>query len=105
MEFLQQGDVLIKKCNVVPDGAKKVYPTQRGYVLAEGEATGHAHRIEEIAGIEFLENDGKFYIVNKKDAVLGHEEHKKITIPAGCWEVSKVREYDHFAEEAREVKD
>ena len=105
MKYLQQGDVLIKSCGSVPDGAKKVSATSRGYVLAEGEATGHAHRIEDIAGIEFMEKDGKLYIVNMKPAKLGHEEHKMVTIPAGCWEVSKVREYDHWAEEAREVRD
>lgn len=102
--YYQQGDVLLKPC-AAPSGTKALKPGARGYVLAEGEATGHAHRIEDVAGIEFTEKDGKLYITNMKPATIRHEEHKPITLPPGCWEVGKVREYDHFTEEAREVRD
>lgn len=105
MTYFQQGDVLLKPCAKAPDGAKPVGNTARGYILAEGEATGHAHRIEEIAGVEFTKKNGRLYITNIKPATIRHEEHKPITLPPGCWEIGKVREYDHFTEEAREVRD
>jgi hypothetical protein len=51
----QQGDVLLTKIDSLPLG-NKVERKERGYILAEGEATGHAHVIEE--EIEMVEKDG-----------------------------------------------
>lgn len=104
MKFLQQGDVLLKSASV-PEGAREIPATGRGYILAEGEATGHAHRIEDVAGVEFLEKDGRFYVVNMRPVTIRHEEHKSLTLPPGRWEVGKIREYNHFEEETREVRD
>lgn len=103
-EWLQQGDVIMEPVADLPTG-NKVSAKDRGYILAEGEVTGHAHRIEEIAGVEFVEKDGMFYIRNKKPVTVRHEEHKPITLPAGTWRVRGVREYDHFTEESRRVID
>lgn len=103
--YYQQGDVLIEEIDEIPSTAKKVEAKPRGYVLFEGDVTNHAHVIEKVANIDFLEKDGVFYIVNKKAATVTHEEHKPITIPAGSWRVRGVQEYDHFAEEARRVID
>ena len=102
--YYQQGDVLIEPFDI-PKDAKKVEAKPRGFVLAEGEVTGHAHVIDRVADIEFVEKDGLFYIKNKKAVTVRHEEHKPITIPAGTWRVRGVKEYDHFAEEARRVID
>ena len=103
--FLQQGDVIIEKCESMPQDAKSVPAKERGYVLAEGEATGHAHVIDKVADIEFVEKDGMFYIKNEKPVTVKHEEHRPITIPAGTWKVRGIREYDHFQEESRRVVD
>lgn len=103
--FYQQGDVICESVECIPADAKKVEAKPRGYVLAEGEVTGHAHVIDKVADIEFVEKDGMFYIKNKKPCVVRHEEHKPITIPAGLWRVRGVKEYDHFENEARRVLD
>jgi hypothetical protein len=103
--FIQQGDVLIKevKSSIDFSKAKKVERKQRGWVLAEGETTGHAHVIDD--DIELMEIDGTLYMKNAHDVVIEHEEHNAHTIPAGVWEIGIVQEYDHFAEEARKVRD
>ena len=100
----QQGDVLIEGVTVLLDGLKRVKRTKRGLVLAEGEATGHAHVIAD-DGVELYERDGVLYLSVKNGATVTHEEHKPVTLPAGDFIVRKVREYDHFEEEAREVRD
>ena len=105
MKMYQQGDVLLKSIDVIPDGAKVVEPRDGLFVLAEGEVTGHKHAIEEIAGVRFLEKDGMFYIQNETPVKVRHEEHREITLPIGIWKVEGVREYDHFKEEARRVID
>jgi hypothetical protein len=97
--LIQQGDVLIKKTSFeVEEGRVETE------VLAEGEATGHAHRIHGgrtavhvVAGIMYLK-------VLEACQVI-HEEHKPVDVPPGTYEVYGVREYDHFEEEARRVTD
>lgn len=109
--MIQQGDVIIEVADI-PKGAKKIDKGHfahllgiRGYVLAEGETTGHAHCISDVENVEMVEKDGMFFIRVLKDVTVTHEEHKPVKIPPGIYRVRKVREYDHFAEEARDVRD
>ena len=101
--MFQQGDVLLKSIDSIPEGAKKVERKARGYVLAEGENTGHAHVIED--EIVMVEKDGVLYMGLKGDTIVKHEEHGHITIPAGNYQIGIVREYDHFLEESKSVRD
>lgn len=98
MNFGQQGDVLIEKASIPKDAKELGHRT-----LAEGEATGHAHRAS--AGTLLESGQRRFLRVPKGGATVAHEEHKPVTLPAGEYEVRIVREYDHFAEEARAVRD
>ena len=102
---IQQGDVWIEPVEFIPEGCTEGPTKGEHFILAEGETTGHAHRIHEVAGVEFKEKDGMFYLQNKEELSVVHEEHGPVTIPPGTWKIRKVREYDHFAEEARPVTD
>jgi len=102
-DFVQQGDVLIKKSNGNLSGMKKVVRKEKGFVLAEGEATGHAHITTD--NIEMFEKDGVLYIEADEEFTIKHEEHNPITIDKGVYEIGIVQEYDHFAEESRAVQD
>ena len=99
--IIQQGDVILEKVEKVPERSKE----KKGNVLVEGEVTGHAHRIDTKAPFKLYENDGMLYIENEQILDVVHEEHDTVTIPDGIWQVRKVKEYDHFLEEAREVQD
>ena len=101
----QQGDVLIRRIERIPDGAKKIKPTKRGFILAEGEATGHAHRVAVSDRVDMLTLDDNLYLQAKWAFIVTHEEHGAVTIPPGDYGIGRVQEYDHFAEEARNVKD
>lgn len=104
--IIQQGDVIIERIEAIPAETKKGTLKAGNIILAEGEVTGHAHRITQVAGVTFREGaDGMFYLANPKELSVTHEEHHTVTIPPGTWRVRKVREYDHFAEEARAVAD
>jgi hypothetical protein len=80
------------------------------YVLAEGEASGHAHTIDG-RGVEVFklaaggEGPHMLFVKARRAFVVCHQEHRAVTIPAGTWVIDRVREYDHFAEESREVVD
>lgn len=98
---LQQGDVLMRQVEAVPQEAK---PKAGRAILAHGEVTGHCH--EAIGeGVEVFERDGVLYLSAPNGATVKHEEHKPITVPPGNYQIGIVQEYDHFAEEARRVAD
>lgn len=102
---VQQGDVFIEKTTKIPLNAKSVVPKNRGHILADGEVTGHAHVIADVGSVEMFESDETLYMNVLKECDLVHEEHGMISIDPGIYTVRRVREYDHFAEEARAVKD
>lgn len=75
-------------------------------IVAEGEHTGHAHVLDENATV--WEDKGVITFQNDIESKITHEEHHEITIPVsptGEWEVGRVKEYDHFWEESRQVRD
>lgn len=105
--LIVQGDVFLTEAEI-PEGAKRV----DHHVLAEGEATGHHHRVstEFIKHAMLLEHNKTLYL--KVEGIPGiegisvvHEEHKPIIVPEGEWKVGIVREYDPFEQEARQVRD
>jgi hypothetical protein len=88
-QILRQGDVLIIPQERSVRGTKLPHLT-----LAEGEVTGHRHRISD-GEAELLERDGVLYLrVLSPTALLTHEEHAEITIPKGNWEIRIQREYE-----------
>jgi len=104
--LLQQGDVLIKSIDKLPENLSKVLPKENKLILAEGEATGHCHAISDIDNVELLQDkNGNLFLDVKEEIDLTHDEHNTITINPGQYEIDIVREYDHFEEEARKVED
>lgn len=100
MKYLQQGDVLIKPTKI-PDNLKKI----KTNVLQEGEHTGHAHRLFGDGFTVFQDKEKVKYLRIVEPIMLKHEEHREIQLPAGDYVIGIVREYDHMAEEARNVQD
>lgn len=87
MRPIRQGDVILLPVSEIT-GKKLAHLT-----LAEGEVTGHSHRISN-GEAELYDKDGTLYlrIVSKK-ATLSHEEHEALPIPQGNWLVRIQREY------------
>jgi len=99
--WYQQGDVLVFSFGKsVPQG--EVKPDG---IVAEGEATGHAHRVKGQDATLIQTEDGTRYLKAPLGATITHEEHLPITLPPGDYVFRGVQEYDHFAEEARRVAD
>lgn len=92
MKTWRQGDVLFKEVSGFPHSKRTRRAT--GHIL-EGEATGHIHRLEDLAAAEVLEiGDGLFVNVSAEGGVsIIHEEHHPIVLPAGRYEVVRQREY------------
>jgi hypothetical protein len=81
---------MIEKVKVLPADAKK----QKHVTLAEGELTGHSHRIEEKGAAVMYQDRGVLFLeVTAKVASLVHVEHATIQLPKGIYRVWQQREY------------
>lgn len=85
--IIRHGDVLIELVDEIPGVVKKL---DRKW-LFEGEATGHAHRID--IGDLFETKDGELYLKVGELTRVSHEEHKTVTIPKGVYRVIQKRQY------------
>lgn len=120
-KYYQQGDVLLKRVDQLPQGAVELPQVDR--ILQRGETTGHKHqflgntalkvyvdeasapadpaqvlRITEVGGRRFIE-------VVESPALLSHEEHGPISVEPGLYELDIVREWDYFEGVLRQVAD
>lgn len=96
----RQGDVLLTPTKI-PDKADKA-KVGKAVVLAEGEATGHAHTIPTTATKVFV--DGPItYLKVMEPTVLSHQEHAPITVEPGEYQV--VRQMEFWLDEVRQVSD
>lgn len=104
---VRQGDIFFEVVEARKDGIKKIHTP----ILAEGEVTGHAHKIisPSIEEIDMsVDTNGDIYVFHAtKDIVVDHEEHGQITLAAGEeWLVTRQREFDPMAaEKERRVAD
>ena len=97
----RQGDVLITP-RAVPAEAERVAAGGR-IVLAEGEATGHAHAILATDDAEMLRRDADTYLRVKSPVEVRHEEHGSITVPPGEYLIR--RQVESWMDEVRQVAD
>jgi hypothetical protein len=86
----RQGDVLIESTSHVPGNAER----QSHVVLADGEVTGHRHRVEDSTSAAVFLYDGEMFLeVFREQTAIVHEEHGTIRLPRGAYRVWRQREY------------
>ena len=87
----RQGDIFIASADLIPAAAIQ----QSTGVLAEGELTGHRHRVEQLDDVTVYEHRSQFYLeVEGERTAVVHEEHGTIELPRGKYRVWRQREYD-----------
>ena len=94
----RQGDVLLMpiSAEAVPSVAVAASRDRAGrFVLARGEATGHAHVIvgPDVRLLTLPDDVDEMFLEIMTRARLAHEEHGPITVPAGWYRVVRQREY------------
>lgn len=112
-KYYQQGDVILKKIDKLPEGCSPL----KGKVLQLGEVTGHKHQFSETDAVKLFvdpefagqeasitPDEGKFLVVDNV-AYLRHEEHNTITVDPGIYQVDIVREFDYDQMEMTRVVD
>lgn len=98
MEFIRQGDVILKKT----DNIKGKQEKKKDTILAYGEVTGHKHQLNGLILESVFKNQRFVELID--DGTLVHEEHDKVEVPKGKYEVLIQRETD-LAGEVRQVMD
>jgi hypothetical protein len=89
--LFRQGDIYIESVRCLPEGAIKQFST----VLADGELTGHRHRILDFRTASVFDARGEMFIDVVADrAEVVHEEHATIELNCGVYRVWRQREYD-----------
>ncbi len=73
-------------------------------VLAEGESTGHVH-VADLSATLWESDSGSLILEVPVESTVTHEEHKAIVLPHGEYDIVRVREFDHFLEESKQVQD
>jgi hypothetical protein len=93
----RQGDVFLQKVDKLPGNAKP----KKDNIILRGEATGHAHRVENGQLYEAILEDPKnilrqeqrMFVIAKKGTRIVHEEHGPIEIEIGIYIIVRQREY------------
>jgi hypothetical protein len=97
--WYQQGDVTIKPVPKIPHRATPI----NHRVLAEGKATRHQH-VAEADDVRLFLHEENLFMRAPTGTTVAHRQHDVLQIPPGDYVIGIVREYDHFAEEADELR-
>lgn len=108
-----QGEISIRRVDRLPDDVTAIAPENGNYIIGHSE-TGHHHvmtldrkqvfeAINPPAGMRVLYAilDAPADLVHQR----GHDTHETIQIEPGIYEFRLGREYDPYAELARQVAD
>ncbi len=104
--FGQHGDVLLKVCREIPEGAKKL-KIFNGFVIEKGEGV-HTHTLigKNIeTDCEVYEKDGVMYLNVLSPVKIDHEEHKQRTLTPGIYRKDIEREFSYEEMESRKTID
>lgn len=104
--FYRHGDILIReaKNKIDENSLKKISDN----ILAEGEETGHHHRMHKGQVLLFKESEAQQEVSLMKvqsSAELVHEEHKALEIPKGDYQIVRERTFNIFENVVEQARD
>jgi len=109
MKTIRQGDLLfvpLHEGKHILEHATAERVRKNG-VIAEGEATGHHHRVETLEDATVFQAYNDTYVnVGANGVSIVHEEHGPVRLePETVYKVNRAREFDYLADNARYVAD
>lgn len=108
MNVILHGEAMIFP-STLPEGVEEMNPTNKEYhIIADSETTGNHHVIDVTENTKFYRKGDTMYMVNKKPTKVRcvlKDRHSPIDISSGTWEFGIQKEYDHFAQNMRNVRD
>jgi len=89
----RQGDVLLVRVDKLPQDLQGIERDGEKFVLAYGEATGHAHTVDQAEAKFWRKGEDRFIEISEA-AELHHQEHAAVPLEPGFYKVIRQREYD-----------
>lgn len=112
---LQPNDVILHGeamifLSTLPAGAKKIKPSNdKFHIIADSETTGNHHVVDVDDSTEFYTDDeGRMFMVTEKPnkvSCVHTDRHSPIEFAPGTYEFGIQKEYDHFEQHLRKVRD
>ena len=113
-----QGDIVIFGIEILPKNLIEDAQTKAG-ILARGEASGHAHQLDDLDnGQVFKGNNGLLYVDVKRTLKIvhgrardftgkegDHDYHNPVTLDPGLYSIGIVEETDWISKTIRKVID
>lgn len=108
-----QGELTVRRIDKIPAGCTPMKSESGRYIVGHSE-TGHHHVIAATgASVSVLDRppDGMriLYAILETASSLNHlrdhDTHEPIALEPGVYEIRVAREFDHYAELARQSKD
>jgi hypothetical protein len=93
-----QGDLMVRRIDIVPGGLKEVYPENGVHILAHSES-GHHHVIDACAATWFINEMNSFisFLEVTNSTEIRHlrefDTHESLTLAPGIYEIRTQREY------------
>ena len=109
MKTIRQGDLLFVPQRETPQHLIDfaVAGKRKNGVIAEGEATGHHHRVATVEDATVFQAYNDVYVkVGPNGVSIVHEEHGPVQLaPETTYKVNRAREFDYLESVARTVPD
>lgn len=94
-----QGDVMFRRIEALPDGAKPAKSENGAFIVAHSE-TGHNHVVMERPGVTYfsaMDEFRSYLVIEGEPASVDHQRsfdtHQSFALSPGIWEVRRQREY------------
>ena len=92
MRTFRQGDLLIRETEIrYLDLERSLRSSKKELLEVSGESSGHKHAIE--GHVKRTQGSSTLLLLDKPTS-LTHPQHQALEIPAGIYEVYRVREYN-----------
>lgn len=93
----------------LPKDAVEINPShQNMHIIADSETTGNHHVVDVKPKTRFYRSGETVFMVNEEPTQVRcvlEKRHDAIPIESGTWEFGIQKEYDHFAQNLRNVRD
>ena len=107
-EVILHGEAMLFLAEL-PSDAVEIKPTNAQYhIIADSETTGNHHVIDMVPGTRVFQSGSRTFVKNTKKTqvrCVHANRHNAITLNPGIREVSIQQEFDHFAQNLRQVRD
>jgi len=108
IEVILHGEAMLFSSKL-PADAVEIKPTNSEmHIIADSETTGNHHVVDMVKGTKVYRSGDRTFISNSEPTrvrCVHANRHDAIAMPPNVWEVDIQKEYNHFEQNLRSVRD